>query len=123
MTRTKVERTFFPNGQLEWEATIKDGKPAGMVRHWYENGNLKRECPCDEHGLEHGIVRDWDKDGKLLNESEWHHGTGVSKSWFENGQVESESDYVRGKLSGRMRMWWEDGSLMSTTYYIRDRKV
>ena len=94
-----------------------------MVRHWYENGVLKRECPCDENGLEHGIVRDWDQNGKLLNEVEWDHGTGISKDWFENGQLNSESNYVRGKLCGRMRIWWEDGGVMSTTYYIHDRKA
>lgn len=123
MANANIERTFYPNGQVEWEATIKDGKPIGMVRHWYENGVLKQECPCDENGLEHGVVKDWNKEGELVNESRWSHGTGVSKSWFGNGQLESESHYVHGRLCGRMRMWWEDGGIMSTTYYIRDREV
>lgn len=123
MENAKVERTFFPNGQLEWEATVKDGKPIGIVRHWYENGMPKRECPYDDDGLEHGVVKDWNKEGKLLGESEWHHGTGLSKNWFENGQLRSEHSYICGKRCGRSCIWWEDGGLMSTTYYIGDRKV
>lgn len=123
MARAKVERTFYPNGQLKWEARIKNEKPVGMVRHWYENGALERECPYDDDGREHGIVRDWNKEGKLLSECKWEHGTGISKSWFENGSLESETFYVGGKQCGRSRIWWEDGGLMSETYYINDREV
>ena len=123
MASAKVERTFYPNGQLDWEATIKDGKPVGLVRHWYENGILERECHYDKDGLEHGIVKDWDKEGKLLGESNWEHGTGISKSWFEDGRLKSESNYIRGKRCGRSRIWWEDGGLMSVSCYINDREV
>lgn len=119
----KVERSYHPNGQLSWRGTIKNGKPVGIVKHWYENGVLQRECPYDDDGLEHGIVKDWSKEGKLLGESRWEHGTGISKSWFENGRLESESYYVRGKRCGRSRIWWEDAGLMSVAYYINDREV
>ena len=123
MSNAKVESDFYPNGQLQWQATIRDGKPVGLVKHWYENGVLKRECPCDDQGLEHGIVRDWNRDGKLLGECQMDHGTGIRKSWFENGQLKGESSYIRGKLSGRRIMRGEDGEVMRITYYIRDRKV
>lgn len=123
MESAKAEKTFYPNGQLEWEATIKNGKPVGMVRHWYDDGVLKRECTYDDDGLEHGIARDWNKEGKLLGEFRWDHGTGISKNWFEDDRLRSEHHYIRGKRCGRSRIWWEDGGLMSVTYYISDREV
>ena len=123
MSNAKVESDFYPNGQLQWQATIRDGKPVGLVKHWYENGVLKRECPCDDQGLEHGIVRDWNRDGKLLGECQMDHGTGIRKSWFENGQLESEIYHVLGKRCGRSRMWWEDGKLMSVEYFLGGKKV
>ena len=94
-----------------------------MVRHWHENGVLKEECPFDDEGLEHGIVKNWNKRGVLLAERNMDHGTGVIKSWYENDQLESESYYIRGKCCGRSRMWWEDGTLMSVNYYLSGKKV
>jgi len=108
---------------LRWQATIRDGKPVGMVKHWYENGILKRQCFCDDEGLEHGTVKTWNKRGKLLGECHMDHGTGISKSWHENDRLKSESYYVQGKNCGRSRMWWEDGTLMSVNYYLLGKKV
>lgn len=118
MSEPKVERDYHPNGQLRWQATIKDGKPVGFVRFWYENGVLEEECFCDDDGLEHGVMKRWNKEGELLGEFHFDHGTGFQKSWYEHGQIESESYSVRGKACGRSRMWFEDGSLMGVTYYL-----
>jgi hypothetical protein len=123
MANEEVQRDYHPNGQLRWQATIKDGKPVGMVRFWHDNGVLEEECPNDNDGLEHGVVRKWNKDGKLLGEFHMNHGTGLIKSWYKNDQLESESYYVHGKEYGRSRMWWEDGTIMGVTYYLGGRKT
>lgn len=119
----KIERDYHPNGQLRWQATIKNGKPVGIVRFWHENGVLAEEYFCDKDGLEHGSVKTWSKEGRLLGECQMDHGTGISKSWYENDQLESESYNVRGKSCGRSRIWEEDGSLMSVTYYLKGSEV
>lgn len=123
MCETKVENDYYANGQLSWQATIKNGKPIGLVRHWHENGVLKRECFYDNEGLEHGIVKTWNKDGRLLSECRFHHGTGLSKLWHDNDQLKSESYYVRGKDCGRSQIWDEDGTLVSVNYYIHGKEV
>src|SRR5262249_36109 len=122
MSETKVEQAYHPNGQLRWQATIRDGKPVGMVRHWHENSVVQRECPCEEEGLAHGIVKDWNNEGKLLGKSYMDHGTGIVKHWFANDQLSSEGYCVRGKRCGRSRFWLEDGTLMSVTYYMNGRE-
>lgn len=123
MSVSKVESDYYSNGQLRWQATIKNGKPVGIVRHWHENGVLQEECQCDEDGLENGVVKTWDKEGKLLGECHFDHGTGISKRWYENGQLESETHCVHGKDCGRSRMWREDGSLMNVKYYLHGSEV
>jgi len=123
MSEEKVESDYYPNGQLSWQAMIKNRKPFGLVRHWHENGILKRECFYDDDGLEHGIVKTWNKDGKLLGECRFNHGTGISKTWYDNDQLKSESYYFRGKDCGRSRMWDENGTLMSLNYYLGGKKV
>lgn len=34
---------FYPNGQLEIERSFVNGEPDGLVRYWYENGQLAYE--------------------------------------------------------------------------------
>ncbi len=122
MSQVYIERSYYPNGQLWWEGSFKDGKLHGKNRHWHENGRLSRETSFEE-GLENGNGKQWNKEGELLGEYWMDHGTGVEKSWYENGQLERESSSIRGKLCGRFRCWCEDGKLVSKSYYIMDKKV
>lgn len=123
MSEANITRDYHPNGQIRYEGTIKDGKPIGMIRFWHENGVLNEELPCDDNGLKHGVVKTWNKDGKLLGECHFEHGTGLLKTWYDNSQLKSETYYACGNQCGRSRMWWEDGSLMNVCYYIEGRKV
>ncbi len=122
MTEMKVERSYYPSGQLQWEAAFKNEKLVGTVKRWHDNGILSKACQYDG-GLEHGICKQWDKRGNLLGEYHMERGTGTEKSWYENGQLERESHSVSGKLSGRFRCWMENGELLSVTYYIGDKNV
>src|SRR4051812_35205144 len=40
---------------------------------------------------------------------------GVSRGWFENGQLEVEERFVRGIAQGRRTRWFPDGSKKSET--------
>jgi hypothetical protein len=121
--KIKMEREYYPNGQLAWESSFKDGKQVGLVKKWHENGAPKWECPLDDNGLMHGIVKQWNKEGMLLGQYHTNHGTGVEKSWYENGQLERASFSIGGKLCGRFQCWYENGELVSETYYIMDKQV
>ena len=123
MKDIKVERYFYPNGQASWEASFKDGKPIGVIKKWHDNGILSWECPLDDEGLEHGTIKQYNREGKLLGKYCMDHGTGFERSWFENGQLQRESSSIRGKLCGRFRCWLDDGEFVSDTYYIMEKKV
>jgi hypothetical protein len=94
----------------------------GPNRHWHDNGILE-----EEHfyiaGLEHGVSRQWDREGKLLGTYDMKYGTGISKHWAENGQLVHEMSYVDGQFCGRSRTWFEDGELVGTQFWIRNQKV
>jgi hypothetical protein len=122
MANTKVEQSHYPNGQLQWEGSFENGKLVGSNRKWHDNGVMSQDCVYVD-GLEHGVSRQWNREGRLLGEYNMHHGTGIAKSWFQNGQMESEVSYVRGKLCGIFRCWYEDGEVVSTEYYIMGKKV
>src|SRR5580704_5095519 len=115
MPNIKVEQSHYPDGKLRWEGSFENDKLAGPNRHWHENGVMSEEC-LFEAGLQHGVARQWNKEGRLLGEFRMDHGTGIEKSWYENGQLERESSSVNGKLCGRLRCWFEDGDLMGSEF-------
>lgn len=118
----KVEKSYYPNGNLRGECSVHNGKPVGTTRLWHENGMLAWECPF-ESGLQHGVVRQWNRNGELLGEYRMDRGTGLEKQWYENGQLERECFSIAGKLCGRLRAWEEDGLLESEEYYVRGKRV
>lgn len=52
------------SGQLEYEATYKRGKRNGVVKWYYENGNLETEREYSD-GERNGVYRNYTMDGKL----------------------------------------------------------
>lgn len=118
----KVEKSYYPNGNLRGECSADNGKAVGTTRLWHENGTLAWECPFDS-GLQHGLVRQWNRNGELLGEYHMDRGTGLEKQWYESGQLERESFSIAGKLCGRFRAWEEDGLLESEEYYVMGKQV
>ena len=45
----------------------------------------------------------------------------VEQSYFSNGNIEYEAEFVNGKLDGFTRVWLEDGTLISESEYSNDQ--
>ena len=41
----------------------------------------------------------------------------VERSYYQNGNLEYEAEFINGKLDGTNRVWSEDGSLLSVSEY------
>ena len=41
----------------------------------------------------------------------------IESSYYQNGNLEYEAEYINGKLDGTSRVWSEDGSLFSESEY------
>jgi antitoxin component YwqK of YwqJK toxin-antitoxin module len=52
---------------VESDENWKDGNPNGMVIHYFDNGQKKKEGNWD-NGKKHGIFREWDERGNLIKE-------------------------------------------------------
>ena len=50
--------SYYPNNNLRFSYTIKNGRLHGYGRRWYENGQLEREDPFHKSIL-HGSQRLW----------------------------------------------------------------
>ena len=45
----------------------------------------------------------------------------VKQSFFSNGNLEYEAEFVNGKLDGTSKVWLEDGTLFSDSQYSNDQ--
>ena len=80
-----IVKRWHDNGQLEFEATYKDGKVDGVTKMWHYNGQLKVEGTFKD-GKENGIRKQWEENGQLLNEGTFKDGELISeKKWDEDG--------------------------------------
>ena len=96
---TGIIKSYYDNGNLEFEVNYKDGKKEGLFKRYYENGNLKSEGNF--------------KDGKL---------EGLSKLYYENGNLESEGNFKDDKQEGLFKVYYENGYLMAQ-YYYKDGEI
>jgi antitoxin component YwqK of YwqJK toxin-antitoxin module len=97
---TKVELTYWENGQLRSETPRVGGKRHGMEKWWHPNGQLDSEYPYAS-GMLHGMM----------------------KYWHPNGQQESEQSYVDGKLHGMAKWWRQDGDVDEFCLYNQNEQV
>ena len=67
------EYRYYPNHRKMSVQVLKDQKPDGTWRRWYENGTLAVEMNY-ENGKNHGIWKYWDKNGKLTRQIEYWDG-------------------------------------------------
>ena len=76
-----IAQDRHPNGQLRSEYPMKNGRPHGLVREWWDNGQPSTETHFDE-GKRHGSNRYWSKEGKLLKEQVYDHDKSISEKVY-----------------------------------------
>ena len=117
-----IPKTFYRNGQLREQVTVRNGRRHGVIRTWHKNGKRASEQPF-QNGLLHGVCLQWDESGRLLGKYKMVLGTGIQREWHDNGKLQMEVSTVRGEFSGRNRMWLRDGTLHSERFYLRGQVV
>jgi len=74
-------------------------------------------------GKKEGEWKTWYENGQL--ESQGHYiqdqKEGEWKDWQENGQLWSQGQYIHGKMEGEWKHWLENG-VFTQGYYVQDRE-
>lgn len=122
-------RASFSKESLYELQEFHEGVLKGEVRVFDEYGNLARLYHM-ENNLKHGEEYEYqiqknipDPKPRLL--ISWYKGKiqGHVKTWYENGNIESQREMVDNKRNGVATAWFKDGSLMLIEEYDRDRLV
>jgi hypothetical protein len=115
-----VAREWHPNRRLARESNMVHGVAQGIIREWHDNGQLAKETPIDR-GKIHGEVKQWSRDGRLLGTNELRWGIGTSRTWCDDGSIDSESEIIEEGVSrGRV---WDDLGKPHETFSIDGRTV
>ena len=111
--QVEIERSYFSNGNIEYEAEFINGKLDGISRVWVEDGTLFSESEYS-NGKPHGIWNRYHPNGSLMYEVYYEYGKkhGVEKWYYDNGQEKSEHKFNHGKPESEIIRWGSDGTLI-----------
>lgn len=95
--------TYYPNGQMQSMTNFSDNMIQGPAKEFYKNGNLKKESNFTGEPFKF---------------------TGESKTYFEDGRIETEASFSNGQLSkaihydqqGRVTLEESPGNNISYSY-------
>lgn len=87
----------YPDGSKKVRATTLNGKKEGISKSYYQNGNQQ-------------------------NEIEWHQDMqhGVTKEWFENGQLNFVGNYVNHKSDGEWKFYNRDNGTYIFSIFFKE---
>lgn len=120
-------RASFGKESLYELQEFHEGMLKGEVRVFNENGSLARIYHI-ENNVKNGEEYEYQAHSdspelkpKLL--ITWYKGKvqGYTKTWYDNGNIESQREMVNNKRNGLATAWYRDGSLMLIEEYNHDR--
>lgn len=102
----KITR-FAPSGEIQSTYHVKNGKKNGIETEYFLSMEKETQQPLAKLTIE------------------WHDNAihGTVKTWYPNGQLQSQREYSRNQKLGPSLMWYPDGSLMALEEYDTDRLV
>jgi antitoxin component YwqK of YwqJK toxin-antitoxin module len=108
-----IERSFYENGQMEYEASYLHGKLDGTSKVWYPDGILK-STSAYKLGLPHGAWEKYYENGEKMYEVHYSNGLkdGTEKWFYENGSIKSEQEFKADKPISDITRWKIDGTLL-----------
>lgn len=110
---------FSKEGKKLLSEKYSKGKLHGEQNSYYDNGKLKSTVKY-VNGRING-VKAYDKNGKVLHESNFKDGTGIWKFYWSNGNLSEEGKYTSWRKDGVWKKYREDGSLDMTTTYDKGK--
>ncbi len=131
--RQGLWRKTQPNGKLLYEGYFKDGKPVGEWKRYHEGGQIKAIISYSEVSdsaftqmfnefgkkvAEGNFVNEkkegpWSvySENRKIAEENYRNGVkdGISKKYYDTGEVLEECDWKEGKQDGNYRAFYQDG--------------
>ena len=131
-------RSLFGKDSISELQEYKNGVADGQIRIFTPQGNLKRAYHI-KNDIKHGEEIEYFDRPLKVNPNEngesplprskllfnWYEGriNGPVKTWYANGQVESQREMADNKKIGTATIWYRDGNLMMIEVYDQNKLV
>jgi antitoxin component YwqK of YwqJK toxin-antitoxin module len=136
-------KKYYPNGKLMYRGQFKDNNPIGEMHRYYESGGLQAFILFNNDG-ESAKAKLFYEDGKLSAEGNYYQmqkdslwkyysyytsalvsdefyvkgkKNGIHRSYYENGQVSEETEWLNDYKEGKWIQYFPDGSIKMKTNY------
>jgi antitoxin component YwqK of YwqJK toxin-antitoxin module len=118
------ETVLRKDGTKEWERDWNRGKPAGVWRSFYANGQMRSEVFYDGPNEERPMTF-WFENGQRRMQGPARDGVrcGEWKIWFANGKLAEQGRFVGSRREGEWKAWSEDGTRAFTRVYRHDVRL
>lgn len=111
---------YFSDGAVRSSMSMADDLPVGEALEFYPAGTVQTQQQYDSKGKLRNTRR-YNAQGVLVLERRWdgqQREQGISRSWYDNGQLEHAIAYLDDRRHGWSRSWREDGSLAGECRYV-----
>lgn len=134
-TPLRVRRTLHSTGKIKTIGGFRNGIPDGVHREYdtagtvvsgavYTMGILSAEGITDPSGKKQGPWKTYYSNGQLKSEGNYLNNLkeGVWKYYHQNGVLEQTGRYTRGLQEGEWRWYYDNQSLRLSEYYYRGER-
>ena len=114
--------TLTQNGeeyQAYWDEARQRYVHHGDYKAFHENG-VQKTAGQYRHGVRIGVWTHWYENGQKQSEMDWVQGQpeGLVIEWHENGQKKNEGHWKNGGRHGLSTWWYPDGTKEKEVIYV-----
>lgn len=115
-------RFMYPNGQVQSEGFLVNGKPEGIWKSYHENGQLRSEG-LRRNGKSDSTWKFFFTDGVMQSLIEYTQGIKISQTDFHpNGMRSAEEKFVNGIKNGDAIYYHLSGNISRKLIYVDGKK-
>ncbi|SDI06128.1 MORN repeat variant [Vibrio xiamenensis] len=121
----KLKWTIRGRIEIVYTGTLKEMKKYTGHARLYSKNDLYAEGECTE-GVKVGFWTYYQSNDQVMLEETYDdkgRKQGISRSFYENGQISAEGFYIAGQLHGESRTWYDNGALESHNLYDKGKPV
>jgi antitoxin component YwqK of YwqJK toxin-antitoxin module len=113
---------YHPNGRVSTITGYVGGKKEGLYMAFNEHGSTLVTCTY-HNNMRHGVYKTWS--GSVLKEIKNYNSDkleGITKSYYDDGTLQEEGQFINGQREGISR-WYDSKGKLSIEYEYRNGEL
>lgn len=115
-------RFLYPNGKVQSEGNLVNGKPEGVWKSYHDNGQLRSEG-LRKNGKSDSTWKFYYPEGTMQSLIEYQSGVKVLQTDFHpNGMKSAEEKFLNGNKNGEAVYYYSSGTKSKELVYVEGKK-